>query len=84
MTTQVTLDVPEEALAALAVSPEALPRELLEAAVVRWFEEGRLSQGQSAQLLQLSRGQFLDLLSQHQVSAVQMTVEELEEEFRRG
>jgi len=60
------------------------PRELFEAAVVRWFEEGRLSQGQSAEMLSLSRGQFLDALSRHRVSAVQMTIEELEEEFRRG
>ena len=71
-------------MTALAVKPEEFPRELLEAAVVHWFEEGRLSQGQSAEMLDLSRGQFLDLLSQHGVPAVQMTVEELEEEFRRG
>ncbi len=84
MSTQVTLDVPDEAMAALAVSPDAFPRELIEAAVVRWFEEGRLSQGQCAEMLSLSRGQFLDVLSQHRVSAVQMKIEELEEEFRRG
>ena len=59
-------------------------REMFEAAVVLWFEEGRLSQGQSAEMLGLSRGQFMDLLSRHGVSPVQMSAGEWKEEFQRG
>ena len=43
-----------------------------------------LSHGQSSELLGISRGEFFDLLHEHKVSPIQMSVEELEEEFRRG
>jgi predicted HTH domain antitoxin len=59
-------------------------RELYETAVVKWFDEGRLSQGKAAELLGISRGEFFDLLNRHQVSPIQMTPEELVEECRRG
>lgn len=68
MTRQVTVELPEEAMQVLRVRPEQLPQELREAAVLRWFEEGRLSQGQAAALLGVTRGEFFDLLSAHRVS----------------
>ena len=69
---------------ALDVRPELLPQELREAAVLRWFEEGRVSQGQAAALLSLTRGEFFDLLNVHRVSPVQMTTADLDEDFRHG
>jgi predicted HTH domain antitoxin len=63
-------------------APPQLPEERV-AAVLRWFEEGRLSQGQAALSLELSRGEFFDLLVKHRISPIQLTGEELEEEFRR-
>ena len=65
MTRQVTVELPEEATRAIKVAPEDLPRELREAAVLRWFEEGRLSQGQAAAVLGLTRGAFFDRLAAH-------------------
>ena len=59
-------------------------REMFETAVVKWFDEGLLSQGQSAEMLGISRGEFFDLLYRHKVSPIQMSVEDLEEDFRRG
>jgi DNA-directed RNA polymerase specialized sigma24 family protein len=84
MTRQVTVELPEEATRAIKVAPEDLPRELREAAVLRWFEEGRLSQGQAAAVLGLTRGGFFDRLAAHRVSPVQMSAEELDNDFRRG
>jgi hypothetical protein len=84
MSKQITLELSDEALAAVNVSPDQLSREVTEAAVLRWFEDGRLSQGQAAAALGLSRGQFFDLLHEHRVSPIQITPAELEEEFRRG
>jgi len=84
MTRQVTIEFPEEAMRAINFRPEQLPQELREAAVLRWFEEGRISQGQGASLLGLTRGEFFDVLAAHRVSPVQMTTEELEADFRRG
>ena len=83
MTRQVTVELPEESAQAINVRPEQLPRELREAAVLHWFEEGRLSQGQAAAALGLSRGEFFDVLMAHRISPVQMTPEQLEDEFRR-
>jgi predicted HTH domain antitoxin len=83
VTRQVTVQLPEETAAAIDVRPEQLPYELREAAVLHWFEEGRLSQGQAASSLELSRGEFFDVLAKHHVSPIQLTTEELEEEFRR-
>lgn len=68
---------------AINVRPESLPTEVREAAVLRWFEEGRLSQGQAATALGLLRGEFFDLLTAHRISPVQMTIDDLDDEFRR-
>ena len=84
MTRRVTVEFPEEAMQVLGVRPEQLPQELREAAVLRWFEEGRVSQGQAAVLLGLGRGEFFDLLERHRISPIQMTDAELDEDFRHG
>ena len=84
MAQQVTVEFPEEAMRAINLRPEQLPQELREAAVLRWFEEGRISQGQGSSLLSVTRGEFFDLLAAHRVSPVQMTTEDLEADFRRG
>ena len=82
MTRQVVVEVPEEAMSVLGGEPARFAHEMYEAAVVRWFEEGRLSQSQAAALLGMSRGEFFDVLYAHRVSPIQMTAEELREEFR--
>ena len=84
MTRQVTVELPEEATRAINVRPEDLPHEVREAAVLRWFEDGRLSQGQAATALGLQRGEFFDLLAAHRISPVQMTAKDLEDEFGRA
>jgi len=84
MSKQVTVEVPEDVLRLVGDDTGQFGREMLVAAVLRWFEEGRLSQGQAAAALGMKRGEFFDLLYQHRVSPVQMSVEDLEEDFRRG
>jgi len=84
MSLRVTIDVPEDAADLLGKEVGQLGREMLVAAALRWFEEGRLSQGQAATMLGMKRGEFFDLLYEHHVSPVQMSVEDLEEDFRRG
>jgi len=68
MTRQITVEFAEEAMKAPDIRPERVPQELQEAAVLRWFEEGRVSQGQAASLLGVTRGVFFDLLNAHRVS----------------
>jgi len=57
---------------------------MYETAVVKWFDEGRISQGKAAELLGISRGELFDVLWRHKVSPIQITPEELAEEFKRG
>ena len=80
----VTVEVPDDCLNILGQDSIGFGREMLVAAVLRWFEEGRLSQGQAAQILGLTRGEFFDVLYEHHVSPIQMSVEDLEKEFQRG
>jgi predicted HTH domain antitoxin len=84
MTRQVTVELPEEATEVLHLRPDQLPQQLREAAVLRWFEEGRVSQGQAAALIGISRGEFFDLLNARRVSPVQMSTADLEQDFRHG
>lgn len=84
MSVQVTVEVPDDAVGLLGDEAAQFGREMLVAAALRWFEEGRLSQGQAAAMLNLKRGEFFDLLYQHRVSPVQISVEDLEKDFQRG
>ena len=81
MTNRITVDLPEDFARTLG---EDAARETLIAAVLRWFEEGKLSQGQAAEILGLKRGEFFDLLHEHHVSPIQMSVEDLDGELGRG
>ena len=81
MTNRITLDLPEEFAKTLG---DDAARQTLIAAVLRWFEEGKLSQGQAAEMLGLKRGEFFDLLHEHRVSPIQTSVEDLERELGRG
>ena len=80
----VTVELPDDSLRILGEDPLQVGRDMLIAAVLQWFQEGRLSQGQAAEMLGMKRGQFFDLLYKHHVSPVQMSVEDLEGDFRRG
>lgn len=78
------VEVPEHAAELIGGDDVRFSREMFEAAVLRWFEEGRLSQGQAAEMLGLKRGEFFDLLYEHRISPVQMSVEDLDKDFKRG
>ena len=84
MTKPITVEVPEDAMSMLVGDASQFGREMLVAAVLRWFEEGRLSQGQAAEMLGMKRGEFFDLLHEHHLSPVQMSVADLEKDFQRG
>jgi len=75
-----TIEVPEFAIGLFGGDAAKFSRHMYETAVVKWFDEGLLSQGQSSELLGITRGEFFDLLSVHKVSPIQMTTEEC----RRG
>ena len=77
----ISIDLPETVLTALGTTQDKLDREIVVAAVVKWFELGILSQGKAAEVLGLSRAEFLDVLSRYRVSAWQYSKDELDEEL---
>lgn len=79
--TQLTLDMPESAFAALHQTPKEFAQEMRVAAAVKWYELGRISQGRAAEIAGLTRAAFIDALSRYQVSPFQYTAEELIEEL---
>ncbi len=83
MSETVSVQVPREALKLFGGDEASFGREMYETAVVKWFDEGLISQGKAAELLGLSRAELFDVLGRHKVSPIQMTVEELKEEFQR-
>lgn len=77
---QLSINIPEGA-ASIFGRPDEVGESILAAAVVKWVELGRISHGKAAEILGMSRAEFLDLLSSFRVSAWQYTEEELHEEL---
>jgi predicted HTH domain antitoxin len=53
------------------------------AAVVKWYELGKISQSKASEIAGISRYQFLTALSRYDVSPFQVTPDELAEELTR-
>ncbi len=82
MSKQVIVEVPDDAMRMFNGDAARFSREMYEAAVVQWFDEGRISQGRAAELLGISRAELFDVLWRHEVSPIQVTPEELAEELK--
>ncbi|MGC8641863.1 MAG: UPF0175 family protein [Isosphaeraceae bacterium] len=78
---QLTIQLPDEALAALALAPDEATREASRILALHWYSEGRISPGPGAAIAGLSRSEFIDALSAARVPAIQVTVDELREEL---
>lgn len=79
---KVILEVPDEALDALRLTPQALGEELRVAAAMKLYELGRLSSGAAAALAGIPRVVFLSRLGAYGVDAFRLSEEELRQETR--
>lgn len=59
---QMTIEMPEGALAALHKDPQGFAQELRLAAAVKWYELRLVSQGRAAEIAGITRADFLDAL----------------------
>jgi predicted HTH domain antitoxin len=80
---QMTIEIPEEALAALRKALQDFAREMRLAAAVKWYELKLLSQERAARVAGLSRAEFLDALGRFGVSPFQDGLDDLLEEAGR-
>ena len=80
---QLNLELPEEVFSILRVTPDCFVQEMRLAAAVKWYEIGKISQAKAAELAGVSRQHFIDELGKFGVSAIQITPQELTEEFER-
>ena len=81
---QMTIEMPEEALAALHKDPESFAKELRLTAAVKWYEMRLVSQGRAAEIAGVSRSEFITALARFGVSPFQYNAEEILEDARCG
>lgn len=79
---QIVLELPNESLLALKMSPNELAEELRLVAAIKMYELGRLSSGAAARLAGVPRVVFLMKLADYGVDTFNLTEEALQRETR--
>jgi predicted HTH domain antitoxin len=78
--TTLTIEVPEDAFAALRRSPRELGGEMRLAAAMLWYSQGRISHEKAARFAGVSRVAFIDALAAAKLPAFHVDVDEVMEE----
>ena len=76
----ILIELPGDALAPIAESPDAFAKEMRLAAAMLWYVQGRISHERAAQYAGLSRIAFIDALAAAKLPAFHVDVDEVMEE----
>jgi predicted HTH domain antitoxin len=74
---RVEFQVSEGVLASLRWDPDRFGRELRLAAAVKWYENGMVSQSRAAEIVGISRAEFIEALGGFKATPFQVNAEEL-------
>jgi predicted HTH domain antitoxin len=80
--TQTTVELPESTFSVFRQTPSEFVQSMKVTALVKWYEEGLVSQSKAAEIAGISRQDFLERLHEHGVSPYQLTEEELADEVQ--
>jgi hypothetical protein len=75
------VDLPDEVLAGFGWQEEEVPFKLRETLVMELLRLDQLSEAEAAELLNLDRGELLEVLGRYRVPVVRMSLEELRREM---
>lgn len=79
---EITVDIPDDTLEALKLSPDTAGSTLRMAAAAKLYEIGRLSSGAAARLAGVPRPVFLTRLADYGVATFDLDDEDVEQETR--
>lgn len=77
----ITIELPDTIFSALRLAPKEFVNEMRVAAAVQWYAQQKISQSKAAEIADVSRVEFLNELLQRKIPAIQITIEELQEEL---
>jgi hypothetical protein len=77
------VDLPDEVLAGFGWQEEEVPSKLRETLVMGLLRLDQLSEAEAAELLNLDRGELLEVMGRYRVPAVRMSLEELRREVAK-
>jgi len=77
---KVEIELPQNLLAALGIPESELGRQAREWVLLELFQEGKISSGKAAEILGLSKAQFLVLLHQRNLPYLDADLKDLERE----
>jgi predicted HTH domain antitoxin len=80
----IVIELPGDALAPIAETPDAFAKEMRLAAAMLWYLQGRVSHERAAQYAGISRIAFIDALAAAKLPAFHVDVDEVMEEVQHA